>query len=117
MDWKQAILMGVKLSAPEVLRAILPGAGGILQLIEYLKGPKTGPEKLELALNTSLMYLESMAKAGQLNGPAPVRPEVAQIVQSTVDAMKKTGTLVEAKSGMLDLGENEKYAIVVIGKL
>lgn len=116
-NWKNilnALAVAGKVAAPVALNAILPGSGGIVQLVEYAFGAGTGAEKKAVAAQIGMVLLDAMAKSGRLDSAAPAVAEIEKTVQTVVDAMKSDGTLEEV--GMLKLGR-KSYQITVMGKL
>lgn len=103
-----------KVAVPTALNVLLPGSGGIIQLVEGLLGPGTGNEKKKLAVSMAQQILETLGKAGKLEGAAPAAAEIETFIQQAVDAMKKAGTLEE--TGVLTVGGN-RYSVVVLGKI
>ncbi len=117
MSIKDTLLTVGKVAASVVLNAYLPGATGIIQQVEDLLGPKTGSEKKTLAVKMASNLLETLAKSGKLDGAAPAIADVEATVEKILAAMKATGQLIESKDGVLDLGAEGKFKVVVVGKM
>ncbi|MEN6535360.1 MAG: hypothetical protein ABFD89_16975 [Bryobacteraceae bacterium] len=111
---KQILATVGKVAAPLVLNTILPGSGGIIQVVEDLLGSKTGTEKKVLATNLAAQILDTLAKSGKLTGAAPALAEIQTAVQAMVDQMKADGSLSE--NGTMTVA-GKTYQITVIGRL
>ncbi len=117
MNLKSALLQIGKVAASVVLQQYLPGATGIIQEVENLLGAKTGSEKKTLAVAKAMSILETLAKAGKLDGAAPALAEVEATVEKVLAAMKTTGDLIETKSGTMDIPGVGKFEVYVVGKV
>lgn len=113
-DIRKILLTIGRVAAPVVLNTFLPGSGGIVQIVENLLGSGTGSEKKKLATALVQSMLETLAKAGKLEGAAPTAEAIAEAVEATVKAMKKDGTLEEV--GILKVA-GQAYNVIVVGKV
>lgn len=74
------------------ITALSPLVPPIIQGVEALFGPKTGPTKLQTAVDMLGKAAEALAAAGKIQG-IPDLSTLTTLVQSSVDALKAQGQL------------------------
>jgi hypothetical protein len=111
---------------PVLLATLLPliiqHIPGIIQMVEGLFGPKTGPTKLKLSTEMLKQITDALAAAGKIPG-VPDQGTLALVIESVFQQMKAagqaTGTLIApvgVTTGTLPLA-NASYRLTGIVEL
>jgi hypothetical protein len=111
---------------PVLLATLLPliiqHIPSIIQIVEGLFGPKTGPTKLQVSTDILKQITDALAAAGKISG-IPDQSTLALIIESVFQQMKAagqaTGTVVApvgATTGTLPL-PNASYRLIGVFEL